>query len=110
MRIFGPMRDITVGDWRKVHNEELHNAYSTPNIIRMLKSRTTKLARQAPRMRISEEPEQKRLLRRQRGECEDNTKMDLKEIGWGGMDWINVAQAKDQWRALVNMVISHRVR
>jgi hypothetical protein len=37
-RIFGPMRDEVTGDWRKLHNEELHNLYSSPNIIRMIKS------------------------------------------------------------------------
>jgi hypothetical protein len=40
---------------------------------------------------------------------EDNIKMDLRDIGWGGMDWIDLTQDKDQWRALVNMVMNHRV-
>jgi hypothetical protein len=105
MRMSGPKRDKIVGNWRKLDNEELHNSYSTPNIIRMLNSRTTKLAGHVPHIRISEEPEQKRLLRRQRSGWEDNT-----TTRWGSMDWINVAQAKDQWRALVNTVISLRFR
>jgi hypothetical protein len=43
-RIFGPMRDEVMGDWRKLHNEDLHNLYSLPNIIRMIKSRRMKWA------------------------------------------------------------------
>jgi hypothetical protein len=45
-RIFGPMRDEMVGGWRKLHNEELHNLYSSPNIIRMIKLRRMRLAGQ----------------------------------------------------------------
>jgi hypothetical protein len=51
-------------------------------------------------------PEGKRPLARRRSRCADNIKMDLREIGWGGMDWINVAHDRDQWRALVNTVIN----
>jgi hypothetical protein len=43
-RIFGPKRDIVTADWRKLHNEELHNLYSSPNIIRMTKSRRMRWA------------------------------------------------------------------
>jgi hypothetical protein len=43
-RIFGPKRDEVIGDWRKLHNEELHNLYSLPNIIRMIKSMRMKWA------------------------------------------------------------------
>jgi hypothetical protein len=49
-RIFGPKRDHVTGDWRKVHNEELHNLYSLPNIIRMIKSRRKRRARHVARM------------------------------------------------------------
>jgi hypothetical protein len=51
-------------------------------------------------------PEGKRPLRRPRRRCVDNIKMDLREIGWDGMDWIDLAQDRDQWRALVNMVMN----
>jgi hypothetical protein len=51
-------------------------------------------------------PEGKRQLARSRYRWEDNIKMDLKEIGWGGMDWIDLTQDKSQWRALVNMVMN----
>jgi hypothetical protein len=49
-RIFGPKRDEVTGDWRKLHNEELHNLYSSPNIIRMIKSRRMRRAGQVARM------------------------------------------------------------
>jgi hypothetical protein len=52
-------------------------------------------------------PEGKRPL--ERPTWEDNIKMDLREIGWGGMDWIDLAQDRDQWRALVNTVMKLRV-
>jgi hypothetical protein len=54
-------------------------------------------------------PEGKRPLGRRRRRWEDNIKMDLREIGWGGMDRINLAQDMDQWRALVNTVMNLRV-
>jgi hypothetical protein len=55
-------------------------------------------------------PEGKRPLGRPRPRWEDNIRMDLREIGWGGMDWIDLAQDRDQWTALVNTVMNHRVR
>ena len=51
-------------------------------------------------------PERQRPLRRPRHRWEDNTKMDLQEVGWGGMDWINLAQDMDRWPALVNVVMN----
>jgi hypothetical protein len=54
-------------------------------------------------------PEGKRLLGRPRSRWEENIKMDLREIGWGGMDLIDLAQVRDQWRALVNTVMNLRV-
>jgi hypothetical protein len=53
-------------------------------------------------------PEEKRPLGRPRRRCEDNIRMDLREIGWGGTDWIDLAQDRDQWRALVNTVLNLR--
>jgi hypothetical protein len=49
-RIFGPKRDEVMGDWRKLHNEELHNLYSSPNIIRMIKQRRMRWAEHVARM------------------------------------------------------------
>jgi hypothetical protein len=54
-------------------------------------------------------PEGKRPLGGPRRRWDDNIKLDLREIGWGGMDWINLAQDRDQWRALVNTVMNLRV-
>jgi hypothetical protein len=54
-------------------------------------------------------PEGKRPLGRPRRRWKDNIRMDLREIGWGGMEWIDLAQDRDQWRALVNMVMNHQV-
>jgi hypothetical protein len=42
-------------------------------------------------------------------ETEDNIKMDLREVGWGGIDWINLAQDRDRWRALLNAVMNRQV-
>jgi hypothetical protein len=87
------------GDWRKLHNEELHNLYSSPNIIRMIKSRKMRWAGHVARMWETRnayrilvgKPEGKRPLGRQRRRWVDNIKMDLTEIGWDGMDWIELA-------------------
>jgi hypothetical protein len=98
-RIFGLKRDEVTGDWRKLHNKELHKLYSSPNIIRMIKSRRMKWAEQVARMRekrnayriLVGKPEGKRPLGRPRRRWMDNIKIDLREIGWDGMDWIDLA-------------------
>jgi hypothetical protein len=105
------------GDWRKLHNEELHDFYFSPNIIRMIKSRSMRWAGHVARMGemrnahriLVGKPEVKRPLGRPRCKWVDNIKMDLGEIGWDGRDWIEVAQDRDQWRALVNTVMNLRV-
>jgi hypothetical protein len=109
-RIFGPKRDEVTADWRKLHNEELHNLYSSPN--RMIKSRRIRCAGHAARMgrrgmHIGYCWEgQKRLLGSPRRRWVDNIKMDIRETGWDGMDWIDLAQDRDKWRALVNTVMN----
>jgi hypothetical protein len=83
------------GDWRKLHTEELHNLYSSPELIRMIKSRRMKWAGHVARMGetrnayriLAGNPEGKRLLGRPRRRWVDNIKMDRREIGWNGMDW-----------------------
>jgi hypothetical protein len=116
-RIFGPKRDEVTGGWRKLYNESLHYLYASPSVIRMIKSKTMIWAvhvarrgekRNAYRLLV-EDPEGKKPLGRSRRRWVDNIKMNLREIGWGGMDWIDLAQDRDQWRALVNAVMNLRV-
>jgi hypothetical protein len=94
-----------------------HNLYSSPNIIRMIKSRRMRWAghvaqmgatRSAYRILVGRQ-EGKRPLGRPRRRWVDNIKVDLREVGWDGMDWIELAQDRDQWRALMNTVINLRV-
>jgi hypothetical protein len=95
-RIFGPKRDEVKGEWRKLHNGELHNFYSSPDIIRQIKSRRMRWAghvahmgegRNVSRVLVGK-PEGKRPLRRPRCRWEDGIKKELREIGWGvcGLD------------------------
>jgi hypothetical protein len=116
-RIFGPRRDEVTGDWRKLHNEELHNLYSSPHIIRMIKSRRMRWAGYVARMVAGRnayrilvgKSEGKRPQGRLRRRWVDSIKTDLREIGWDGMDWMELAQDRDQWKALVNAVMNLRV-
>jgi hypothetical protein len=116
-RIFGPKRDEVTGGWRKLHNEELHDLYSSANIIRIIKSRRMRWAGHVPRMGerrnayrlLVGKPEGKRPLGRPKRRWVDNIKMDILEIGWGGVDWIGLAQDMDKWRALVYAVMNLQV-
>jgi hypothetical protein len=116
--IFGPKRDGVTGKWRRLHNEELNDLYSSPNIIRVIKSRKLRWAVQVARRGESRgayrilvgRPEGRRPLGRTRRRWEDNIKMNLQEFGWGGMEWIALAQDRDRWRALVNAVMNLRVQ
>jgi hypothetical protein len=113
-RIFGPKRDEVMGGWRKVHNEELHDIYALPSIIRMIKPRRMKWAGHVAQMRkkrnayrlLAEKPEGKKPPGRPTCRWVDNMKMDFLEIGWGGMDWIGLSQNRDKWRAFVNAVMN----
>jgi hypothetical protein len=87
-RILGPKKDEVTAEWRKLHNEELHNLY--PDIIRQIKSRRMRLAGHMARMGeerkvhkvLMGKPEGKRPLGRPRRRWEDGIRMDLREIGW----------------------------
>jgi hypothetical protein len=113
LRIFGPEREED-GSWRKLHNNELHNLYSLPNIVRVIKSRRMRWAGHVARMGegtgiyrvLVGRPECRRPLGRPRRRWEDNIKMDLSEIGIDGSNWIRLAQDRVQWRVFVNMVIN----
>jgi hypothetical protein len=116
-RIFRPNGDEVTGGRRKLHTEELHNLYSSPSIISMIKAKRTKWARHVVRMEekrtaygiLVGEPEGKRTLGRPRRKWVDNIKMNLREIGCGGIDWIDRARYRDQWRARVNTLMNPRV-
>jgi hypothetical protein len=90
-RIFGPKRDEVTGEWRRLHNKDLYALYSSPNIIRVIKSRRLRWAGHVARMgerrgvyrALVGNPEGRRPLGRPRRRWEDNIKMDLREVGWG---------------------------
>ena len=116
-RMFGPKRDEVTRKWRKFHNEELNDLYSSTNNFRGTKSRIMRWAGHVARMGerrgvyrvLVGKPEAKRPRGRPRRRWEDNIKMDLQEMGCGFMDWIELAQDKDRWRTLVNAVKNLRV-
>jgi hypothetical protein len=116
-RIFGPKRDGVTGGWRKLHNEELHNMYPSPSIIRIKKSRRMRwvghVARMGERRNVYRllvgKPEGKRPLGRPRRRWIDNIKIYLLEIVLSVVDWIGLAQDSYSWRALVNSVMNLRV-
>jgi len=88
-RVFGPKRDELTGEWRKLHNEELRDLYSLPNIVRVVKSRRMRWARHVARVGegrgvhrvLVGKPEGKRPLGRPRRRWKDNIKLDLREVG-----------------------------
>jgi hypothetical protein len=115
-KIFGPKRDED-GSCRKLHNDELHSLYFSPNFVRVIKSRRTRWAghmacmgevRGVYRVLVGR-PEGKRPLGRPRRRWEDNIKMDLREIGIDGTNLIQLTQDRVQWRTCVNTVMNLRV-
>ena len=116
-RIFGARRDEVTGEWRRLHNEELSDLYSSPNIVRVIKWRRMRWAGHVTRMgeeRVAYrflvgKPEGKRTLGRPRCRWLDNIRMDLQEVGYGSVDGIGLAQDRDRWRTLVSAVMNLRV-
>ena len=109
--------DGVTGDWRTLHNEELNDMYSSPNILRVIKSRRLRLAghvacmgegRDVHKVLVGK-PEGKTPLGRPRRRWEDNIKMDLEEVGRGCGDRMELAQDRDRWRALVSTVMNFRI-
>jgi hypothetical protein len=101
--IFGPKRDEVTREWRKLHNEELHDLYSLPNIIRIMKSRRIRWAGNVTRIEAKRndgllvgKPEGKRPLGKPKRRWVDNIRMDLVELEWGDLDWIDLAQDRDR--------------
>jgi len=111
-RIFGPRRDEVTGGM-----EELNDLYSSPNTVRVIKSRRMRWAGHVACMGVERrvyrvlvgKPEGKRPLGRPRRRWVDNIWMDLQEVGCGYMDWIGLAQDRDRWWTLVSVIINLRV-
>jgi hypothetical protein len=99
-RIFGSKRDGVTGRWRKLHNEELHNLYSSPSTIRIIKSSkmrwTGHVARMGEKRGVCRllvgKPEGKKQLGRPRRRYTESIKLDLLEIAIGGVDWIGLTE------------------
>jgi hypothetical protein len=92
------------GSWRKLHNDELHNLHSSPNIVRVIKSKRMRWVGHVARMEegrgvywvLVRKPEGKRPLGRPRRRCEDNIKLNFREIRIDGANWIQLAQDRVQ--------------
>jgi hypothetical protein len=105
------------GSWIKLHIDELHSLYSSPNIVRVIKSRRMRSVGHVARMGegrgvyrvLVGRPVGKRPLKRPRRRWEDNIKVDLREMGIDGANWIQLAQDRVQWRFCVNTVMNLRV-
>jgi len=116
-RVFGTKRDEVTGEWRKLHNEELIDVYSLLNIVRVVKSRRMRWAGHVARMGegrgvhrvLVGKPEGRIPLGRPRRRWEDNIKTDVQEVGGGCADWMELAQNRERWRALVSTVMNFRV-
>jgi len=105
-RVFGPKRDEVTGQWRRLHNENLYDLYSSPHIFRVMKSRRLRWTGHVAGMGerggayriLVGKLEVKRPLGRPRLRWEDNIKMDLQEIGSEGLHWIELTKDRDRWR------------
>jgi len=113
-RIFWPKRDEVTGEWRKLHNEELNDQDSSPNIIGVIKSRRMKWAgqvegtgkRKGAYRALVGKSEGKRPLEEPRRRWKNNINLDLQEVGCGGMDWMDLTQDRDKWWALLKVAMN----
>jgi hypothetical protein len=116
-KVFGPKRDVMTVEWRKLHNEELNDVYSLPNTMWVVKSRRMRWAGHVARMGedrsvhrvLVGKPEGNRPMGRPRHRWEDNIKIDLQDIGGGRGDWMELAQDRVRWCALVGTLRDFRV-
>jgi len=116
-RIFGSRKDGVTGEWRRLLNEELNDLYSSPNIVRVIKSRRMRWAGHVACMGeergvyriLLGKPEGRRPRGRPKHRWVDNIRMDLQEVGCGYTDSIGLAQDRDRWRTLVSAVMNLRV-
>ena len=116
-QIFLPRKNEVTGEWRRLHNEELNDLYSSPNIVWVIKSRRMRWAGRVARMGdkrgvyrvLVVKSAGKRPLERPRRRWVDNIRTELQEVGCGYMDWIGLAQDRDRWRTLVSAVMNLRV-
>jgi hypothetical protein len=112
--MFGPKREEEAEGWRRLHSEELHNLYTSSNIIRVIESKRMRWVghvafiegmRSAYNILVGK-TKGKILLGRPRHRWEDNMIMYLREMG---VEWMHLAEDTDQWWALVNTIMNHRV-
>jgi hypothetical protein len=116
-RLFGLKRDEVTAEWRKLYNEGLHNFNSSPNIIRQIKSRRIRWAGHVAHMGEERKVfkvlvgnlEGNRTLGRPRRRCEDEITMHLREIDWECVVWIQLAQDRYRWQALVTAAMNLRI-
>jgi hypothetical protein len=116
-RIFGLGRDEVTGEWTKRHAGGLNDLYSSSNILRVIKLRRMRLLGHVARMGerrgvyrvLVGKPEGKRSLGRLKRRWENNIKMDLQEVRFGGVDWIELAQDGDMWWVLLIADMNRRV-